>query len=201
MVSAKGDMLVANKNQNPNYFGQLCGVGGGSLGIITSFKIALQTVPNTDAVTSFTFSWPASQHRAVLAAYNTWGPKATNDLTTELNWNSAGSLELQGLYLDPKSNLNGILKGFIDAVGSQPSASDVRQQSLMDALLRFTWMDTTKPAGMQHPFVQDAKCIKGNLLFYSAPFSGQTVQIMNKYLCSIPRGLTGAYIIIDLWGG
>ncbi|TPX72959.1 hypothetical protein SpCBS45565_g00165 [Spizellomyces sp. 'palustris'] len=199
MVSAKGDTLVANKNQSSDLFWALRGAG--SFGIITSFKIALQTVPNPDVVTSFTYDWPASQHSAVLAAYNTWGPKATNDVTTELNWDSAGSLELQGLYLGPKSNLNGILKGFMDAVGSKPSASDVRQQSLIDALLRFTWMDTTNPADMLHPVAQDAKYMKGNSLLYSAPFSGQTIQIMNKYLSSVPSGSTGAYIIVDLWGG
>ncbi|KAJ3145783.1 hypothetical protein HDU86_000650 [Geranomyces michiganensis] len=200
VVTADGAVDTVSATHKPDVFFALRGAGGGSFGIVAAFKIDLQRAPAK--VTSFSYSWESGDAAQVVAAYSAWGASNPSDkVTTELNWDSSGAVEIDGTYLGPKSDIRGLLKTLTDAAGAPPSDKDVREATYIDSALRWTWTDETDPATMLNPVAQDARYMKGSSILYSKPLSKATIDVMAKYLAKKPAGATAAYAIIDLWGG
>ncbi|KAJ3156076.1 hypothetical protein HDU89_005640 [Geranomyces variabilis] len=199
IVTADGAVKTVSATRNPDLFFALRGAGGGSYGIVTAFAVKLQRV--TAKVTSFSYSWDSGRAAQIAAAYSAWGASnPSNKVTTELNWDSSGAVELDGTYLGPKADIPGLLKVLTDISGA-PSDKDVRESTYIDSALRWTWTGETDPSTMKNPVAQDARYMKGSSVLYSKPISEGTIAVMAKHLNKKPAGATGAYAIIDLWGG
>ncbi|KAJ3132159.1 hypothetical protein HK101_004632 [Irineochytrium annulatum] len=198
VVLADGSVVVADgKGKNKDLYWALRGAGGGSFGVVTSITYQLYQTPKK--VTTFTYDYDAKDYVKVMNAYAKWGMSASADVTTEMAWDKK-TLELQGTFLGPKSQLNALLKPFTDAAG-QPGAKDVQEGAWVDAALRWTWMDGKSVKDLLQPNAQDARYMKGNSILYQKQLSRATLDIANKYLSTPPKDATGAYLIVDLWGG
>lgn len=76
LVLANGEIVITNKDSNPDLFWALRG-GGGNFGIVTSFKFNLIGVKNVYAGPMF---WPIEMAEEVMKFYDQITQKASNDL-------------------------------------------------------------------------------------------------------------------------
>lgn len=76
VVLASGELVTANKDENPDLFWALRG-GGGNFGVVVSFKFNLIPVKNVYAGPMF---WPLGKSEEVLRFYDDLMQNASNDL-------------------------------------------------------------------------------------------------------------------------
>ena len=81
VVLADGRIVDCDDSQEPELFWALRGVGGGQLGVVTSF--VFETVAEPRA-TRFELSWPGDAVDAVISAWQQWAPDAPDDITADL---------------------------------------------------------------------------------------------------------------------
>jgi hypothetical protein len=137
-VDAKGEVLQVDADNNPDLFWALRGAGLGSFGVVTAFKFKMYQM--TDAVTTFEYSFPASNYKNVMKGLSEWASSAPEEVTVELNWAASG-FDLTGIYLGPKSDIPSLMKKWFSI--SPPNHSDVKSMSMIQAILKFSWIDST----------------------------------------------------------
>lgn len=76
VVLSNGNLVVANKDTNPDLFWALRG-GGGNFGVVVSFKFSLIDIKNVYAGPMF---WPIEQAEEAMGFYDTILKTASNDL-------------------------------------------------------------------------------------------------------------------------
>ncbi|GGH44481.1 oxidoreductase [Mangrovimonas yunxiaonensis] len=76
VVLSNGNLVVANKDTNPDLFWALRG-GGGNFGVVVSFKFSLIDIKNVYAGPMF---WPIEQAEEAMVFYDTILKTASNDL-------------------------------------------------------------------------------------------------------------------------
>ncbi|KAG2181420.1 hypothetical protein INT43_009003 [Umbelopsis isabellina] len=195
-VNAKGELLQVDASTNPDLFWALRGGGLGSYGVVTSFQFKIYQI--SSPVTAFEYSFPASSYKKVMQGLAAWSPSAPEEVTVELNW-GASSFDLTGIYLGPKSNIPSVMNKWFSII--KPSSSDVKEMSMIQAILKFTYMGTTDIQALSlttGPGPADSRYYAGkSLLFDKATFSDESIEIIHKWLPKYKQG----YIIIDVWGG
>jgi hypothetical protein len=77
----------------------------------------------------------------------------------------------------------------------------VEEKPIINAMLEFTYVDSTVLSDMLNPTPNDARYMKGNSILYSKPLSMDTINAVDKWLNDVPTGSTATYLIMDLWGG
>src|ERR1700761_96352 len=90
VVTAAGDRLVANSEENPELLWGLRG-GGGNFGVVTSFRFRLHPVGQ---VLAGALSYPAGKARAAMVSYRELAREAPDELTTALSVSRPGGGEL-----------------------------------------------------------------------------------------------------------
>ncbi|KAI8583891.1 hypothetical protein K450DRAFT_220462 [Umbelopsis ramanniana AG] len=195
-VNAKGELLQVDANNNPDLFWALRGAGLGSFGVITAFKFKMYEI--ADAVTTFEYSFPASNYKNVMKGLSAWASTAPDEVTIELNWAASG-FDLTGIYLGPKSDIPALMNKWFSI--ASPSHSDVKSMSMISAILKFSYIDSTDIESLSlttGPGPADARYYAGKSLLYdNDTFSDSSISIIKKWLAKYSKG----YIIIDLWGG
>jgi FAD/FMN-containing dehydrogenase len=101
VVTADGDELDANLNENSDLFWALRGGGGGNFGIVTEFTFKVHPV---DRVIVFSISWPDDSFRtAVIRTWQSLAQSAPDELAFLLHVNGGqgkiSHLGCNGLYL------------------------------------------------------------------------------------------------------
>ena len=101
VVTADGDELDANLNENPDLFWALRGGGGGNFGIVTEFTFKVHPV---DRVIQFSISWPDDSFRtAVIRTWQSLVQSAPDELAFLLHVNGGegqiSHLGCNGLYV------------------------------------------------------------------------------------------------------
>jgi hypothetical protein len=106
VVTADGDELDANLNENPDLFWALRGGGGGNFGIVTEFTFKVHPI---DRVILFGISWPNDNFRtAVIRTWQSLVQSAPDELSFLLHVNGGegriSHLVCNGLYLPRNSS-------------------------------------------------------------------------------------------------
>ena len=108
MVDYKGDIIQVTPDSNPDLFWSACGGGGGNFGVVTEYKIKSVNVPAE--ITSFDFSVQKNRRDFLEHVQNDVATKA-NSLISGLRLSlEKDSIDVEGLYLGPKSSLDDALK-------------------------------------------------------------------------------------------
>ncbi|HXH62425.1 MAG TPA: FAD-binding oxidoreductase [Fimbriimonadaceae bacterium] len=81
LVNADGDVVNANKDENPDLFWACRGGGGGNFGVATKFTFDCYR-PSLVAI--FTVEWPWESLETVVDTWQRWGPTSDNDVSTFL---------------------------------------------------------------------------------------------------------------------
>ena len=108
MIDYKGDYIIADENQNSELFWASCGGGGGNFGIVTEYTIKTTNIP--DKVTTYFFAVEKGK-LDYLEHIQTNVTKLASPLISSIVVNvEPDTLEVQGLFLGPKANLNAALE-------------------------------------------------------------------------------------------
>ena len=196
IVLADGSYVTARSSTSYDDLLWACqGGGGGSFGIVTSFRFRVHPVRSS---TRFFLSWPWSQAEEVLAAWQSWAPSAPDAVDSILNLSTNPGqpfVHCVGQYLGSPGPLSGLLAP-IRRVGS-PSVSVVQD----------SWLNVQKwMAGCSGQTVNQCLAFqptlfagKSHYFRQSIPASGRAavVQAINQ-----AQGLPGGgALILDAYGG
>src|SRR5579859_297 len=163
VVTAKGDVVRANAEENPDLFWGLRG-GGGNFGVVTGFEYQLHAVG--PEVMAGAIAWPAADAEAVLEMYRELTEQAPPELTCVLSLRKAPP----AAWLPPEVHGQPIVAIFVCDSGPLAAAAErvaplkafgtplgdivqprpyVSQQSLIDATMpagrRYYWKSEYMP--------------------------------------------------------
>ena len=188
IVTANGDILTLNDNENSNLFWACRGGGGGNFGINTSFS--LQTFPITN-LTVFKLTWTSNTedvYAALLAALGA----GLQELGTRLAVNAvtaqqfaAGqdvTIALLGQFFGSAADLASILAPVYQV--SQPSSSDIEELSYWSAQTGFL----AEP-GPPNYYQERSR-------FFTNPISSDAIANIFKYTRQWPGTSGGAHFVL-----
>jgi FAD/FMN-containing dehydrogenase len=146
LVMADGSTLTCDGTHNSDVLWACRGGGGGNFGVATS--LTFQTHALTELCV-FSLSWPWSQAAAVVSAWQSWAPYASDAIWSALRlsagfgsagfgsagFGSAPAISVAGTYAGTPQDLARHLDRLYHRAGSEPSSAIARQESYLDAML------------------------------------------------------------------
>lgn len=139
LVTADGRRLTADANEHPDLFWALRGAGHGSFGVVTELRFRTHPAPPT--VTAY-LNWPWSKARAVLAAWQEWGPQQPDETWSALHL-AAGAgggrptVSVTALTLGGRTELENALDRLADRAGASAASVALRERDHLEAMLVF----------------------------------------------------------------
>jgi hypothetical protein len=197
MVSAKGDLLTINSVENADLFWALRGAGGGSFGIVTSFKVRIHEMINP--VIYFSYKWAnAADPVSLISKYTLWLKTVPATLTAYLDvsnlvFDRSGSdhvIEIYGVFEGTLPDSTIILNALLNAIGIRPDRNEEISQSrpYIDVLLEFSQIPGKNFSVLAQPEkATEMHYYKGVGIFYPKPLSDETIKIMLKFMAMAPN--------------
>ena len=137
IVTANGRVLTANATEHSDLYWACRGGGGGNFGVAAWFNFRTQPAPEP---VIFFISWPWSQAAKVIAAWQSWAPKAPDALWSNLHLaaapgGSTPTIQVGGCYLGSIGGAANLLDQLYAKIGSPHSSYFLNQFSYLDAML------------------------------------------------------------------
>ncbi|MDQ3814160.1 MAG: FAD-dependent oxidoreductase, partial [Armatimonadota bacterium] len=107
LVNAQGEIINANKKENPNLFWACQGGGGGNFGIATAFTFKVHKV---GVVAAFNISWSWDQFERVVELWQSWAYSVDDNLTSLLSITVNKTITLLGQYTAEEHELPQVYK-------------------------------------------------------------------------------------------
>jgi FAD/FMN-containing dehydrogenase len=117
IVTADGRIRQVDKHTDPDLLWALRGGGGGNFGVVTNLQFRIHRLPRSAAY--FNVSWPWSSAAQALMTWLQWAPHTRDQITSIFHMNFNQTINANGQYLGPSSDLPGLLS----ALTSVPGAS------------------------------------------------------------------------------
>jgi FAD/FMN-containing dehydrogenase len=131
VVTADGRIRRVDPSTDADLFWALRGGGGGNFGVVTSF--GFRTHPAADCAYGF-LSWPWSSAAAVVAAWQSWAPSASDQLWANLHLDTwpDGRLRLTSAvnYLGSQADLANL----VDRLAVAPATASLHSAPYLDAM-------------------------------------------------------------------
>jgi FAD/FMN-containing dehydrogenase len=142
LVTAAGDLVVANPQQHSDLYWACRGGGGGNFGVVTSFRFAVHPVAN---VSTYVIEWPWDQARAAIAAWQGFAPHAPDALfsvcdliaTAQEGPTVKPHVASSGQFFGSPDDLRSLMKPLVDGPGLAPSRVQVVERTYFDAALEW----------------------------------------------------------------
>ncbi|MFD4702745.1 FAD-binding oxidoreductase [Streptomyces niveus] len=140
IVTADGRILTADAEQHPDLFWALRGAGNGNFGVVTELRF--RTHPASTGVAA-NLNWPWAKTRAVLAAWQEWGPDQPDEIWSSLHLAvGAGggadpTVSVSAFTLGTESDLKNALDRLADRAGSSASFVSLRPRGYEESMLAY----------------------------------------------------------------
>ena len=189
LVDARGEIILANRRENPDLFWACQGGGGGNFGIATAFTFRVNKVNNVAMVM---LEWNWDQFDTVVQAWQGWAPKVEDGLSSVLQLRGDGTIKLYGQYTADDQDLpriNQLLAPMIQA--ATPAAEPVIQFAPYIIAARAFFGEGTETVDIQDPkwtvhVHSDQQIYKSASAAAMEPFSPEALSTFRKYLESVP---------------
>lgn len=137
LVTADGRTVTCDSSRNSDLLWACRGGGGGNFGVATSFTFRARRLSR---LVLFFLRWPWQQAAAVVAAWQSWAPRAPDALWSNLHLEAtpgggAPTVQVGGTYLGGVAGARAQLRRLAALVGAPPSAPFVEETSFLDAML------------------------------------------------------------------
>jgi hypothetical protein len=194
MVSAKGDLLTINSVENADLFWALRGAGGGSFGIVTSFKVRIHEMINP--VIYFAYKWTnAADPNSMLTKYSSWLNTVPSTITAYLDMAHSVEgenliIEVYGVFLGTLFEAEDTIDVLLNDIRIAPNEDSIIAMPYINALLElsdinskdFTVLADREKATEFHYY-------KGVGIFYPKPLSTETINMIVKFISASPNGI------------
>ncbi|MER7727812.1 FAD-binding oxidoreductase [Streptomyces sp. NPDC096323] len=137
LVTADGRTLTADATHHPDLFWALRGAGNGNFGVVTELRFRTRPAPQT---VSAYMSWPWARARAVLTAWQEWGPDQPDEI-----WSSAHvaagpggtnpTVSVSAFSLGTYGDLQNAVDRLADRIGASATSVSLRRRSYQEAML------------------------------------------------------------------
>ncbi|WP_328537995.1 FAD-binding oxidoreductase [Streptomyces sp. NBC_00344] len=137
LVTADGKRLTASATQNKDLFWALRGAGNGNFGVVTEMTFRTHSAPQT---VSAYLSWPWSKARAVIDAWQKWGPDQPDEIWSSAHLEAATGggapgVTIAAFSLGSYGDLQNAVDRLADAVGASARSVSLRRRSYEQAML------------------------------------------------------------------
>ena len=118
IVTADGQLRTVNARTDADLLWALKGGGGGNFGVVTDFTFKVYPLPSSAAY--FNVRWPWSSASDAIAAWQSWAPHTSDQITSILHLNSGSppSINANGQYLGSAAALPGLLRPLLAVRGA-----------------------------------------------------------------------------------
>jgi FAD/FMN-containing dehydrogenase len=137
IVAADGRLVTVDATHDPDLFWACRGGGGGSFGVVTSFRFRLRPAPQ---ITTWYYRWDWVRAADVLLGWQAWaadsprGMWSTCKLLTRPG-EASPSAQVSGTWIGDPAGLGRHLADVVDAVGHQPVGSARATRGYLDTML------------------------------------------------------------------
>ncbi|SCF94213.1 FAD-binding oxidoreductase [Streptomyces sp. Ncost-T10-10d] len=165
VVTADGKTLVVDAKHHPDLFWALRGAGNGNFGVVTELTFCTRPAPQT--VTAY-MSWPWSRARAVIQAWQEWGPSQPDEI-----WSSAHlaagpggghpTVSVAAFSLGTYGDLQNAVDRLADRIGASASSVSLRRRSYQEAMLVYAGCSGITDAQCHLPGTTPGRTPQGTL--------------------------------------
>ncbi|MGW7056723.1 FAD-binding oxidoreductase [Streptomyces sp. NPDC054887] len=137
LLTAAGKRLHCSPTENQELFWALRGAGNGNFGVVT--ELTFRTHPAPAAVTAY-MSWPWSKARAVVAAWQEWGPSQPDEIWSSVHL-AAGpggrtpNVTVSAFSLGTYGDLQNAVDRLADKIGASARSVSLRRRSYQESML------------------------------------------------------------------
>lgn len=137
IVTADGRTLTPDATHHPDLFWALRGGGNGNFGVVTELRFRTRPAPQT---VSAYMSWPWSRARAVVTAWQEWGPDQPDEIWSAAHV-AAGpgggnpTVSVSAFSLGTYGDLQNAVDRLADRIGAPASSVSLRRRSYREAML------------------------------------------------------------------
>jgi FAD/FMN-containing dehydrogenase len=190
VVTAEGDVLVADAHHHPDLFWACRGGGGGNFGIATRF--VFRTHPAADGA-YFVGTWPWGQAEEVVQNFLAWAPRqpdALGSICRLATGNSGPTIQVFGQFLGSES----ALKSALASLGPPATRLTIASESWLDLVRRWAGCLT-------HTLPQCAAPITQSFVGASDYLSRIPSQLAQLPAAIEARGSRVGSLLLDAYGG
>ncbi|KYF52005.1 hypothetical protein BE04_18530, partial [Sorangium cellulosum] len=198
MVTAGGEVVRADAEDNPELLWACQGGGGGNFGIVTSFTF--KTHPISD-VSIFRISWPWADLERVFEAWQAFAPHADERLTCILKLPAAASGEVScvGQLLGRGEELRRLIQPLFSSTrGAEPSSASIETMPYLNAVGRFGGLGGDPERWTVHPRQEQAS-YKNTSAYAYERFGAEAIATLAAGLSSAPT--PRCLVQLDSYGG
>ncbi|MFG3141558.1 FAD-binding oxidoreductase [Streptomyces sp. NPDC048211] len=137
IVTADGRTLTADATHHPDLFWALRGAGNGNFGVVTELRFRTRPAPQT---VSAYMSWPWSRARAVVTAWQEWGPDQPDEIWSAAHvaagpGGGSPTVSVSAFSLGTYGDLQNAVDRLADRIGASASSVSLRRRSYQEAML------------------------------------------------------------------
>jgi FAD/FMN-containing dehydrogenase len=204
VVLANGNAVVCNAGQHQDLFWALRGGGGGNFGIVT--RLVFRTHPVAQ-VTTYALEWDWAHARQVVAAWQSFAPRAPDGLTSVLNLSAAAgsssspTITSAGQFFGGEAQLRSLLRPLVNI--GPPTRFTVRSRGYLDA--QRMWAGCSGSIEACHLPPQGSlgrSTFKAKSSYANRPLSARGIDTMiRKIEARRTTGTGSGIILLDSYGG
>jgi FAD/FMN-containing dehydrogenase len=183
LVTADGEIVHANAQENSDLFWACRGGGGGNFGIATTFTFTVHKVANV-AVYNITWSW--DQFDAVVRRWQAWAPEVDEGLSSALALLATRDINMYGQFTAEDQELPRIYSLLAPMLTKTPPLSlSVQIMPHLQGTRVIMELDPRNPQANLIPHSDD-QIFKSTSSFAYKPFPPKAIQTLRTYLEETP---------------
>lgn len=165
VVTADGKTLTVDAKHHPDLFWALRGAGNGNFGVVT--ELTFRTRPAPQTVTAY-MSWPWSRARAVVQAWQEWGPSQPDEIwsSAHLDAGPGGghpTVSVAAFSLGTYGDLQNAVDRLADRIGASASSVSLRRRSYQESMLVYAGCSGITDAQCHLPGTTPGRTPQGTL--------------------------------------
>jgi FAD/FMN-containing dehydrogenase len=192
LVTAAGQVIVANATQNADLFWALRGGGGGNFGIVTALTFQTHAI---DQVTIYQLKWDASEIERVIQQWQAFAPESDDRHTSILKLTPGSSVYVVGQFVGTEAELCTVLAPLFAIA---PKETLIETLPYLEAVYAFAGLKPDYPKRLAHWHGSQTK-FKNASDYVARPLNAAGIATVVNFLQQAPS--KNVVLQFDSYGG